>query len=269
MDQKGHSTELIKHHKQKNRFKDARRSLFILSTIVVFILLFYCIAALFTSVGYETFLRAKDVEQRITAVTGNNYEPLTIILDPGHGGEDPGAVANGFIEKELNLEVAFKLYELLSASGYNVVLTRDTDKLLYEVGEENHKKLHDLKNRLRFTQNFDNCIYVGIHMNKFPIESCKGLQTFYSRNNPLSQSLAQSVQDSTKLLLKENKRVIKPDKNNIYILERAEVPAVLIECGFLSNQAEAELLSDKAYQEKLAFTIFCGIIEFLGTEERT
>ncbi len=258
----------FKTEKKQNMFKEARQSLFILSTIIVFILLFYCIASLFTSVGYDTFLRARDIEGRIAAVTGNDYEPLTIVIDPGHGGEDPGAVANGFIEKELNLQVALKLYDMLSVSGFNVVLTRDTDTLLYKPGEENRKKYYDLLNRIKIVESYSNSIYVGIHMNKFPIERYKGLQTFYSRNNPLSQPFAQYVQDSTKLLLTENTRSIKP-QSNIFVLERAEAPAILIECGFLSNLTEAQRLADNTYQEKLAFTIYCGIASFLGAEERT
>ncbi|OGO88032.1 MAG: hypothetical protein A2Y15_03080 [Clostridiales bacterium GWF2_36_10] len=240
-----------------------------LSSIIVFILLFYCIAALFTSVGYETFLKAKYVEDKITAVTGNNYEPLTIILDPGHGGEDPGAVANGLDEKDLNLAIANKLYELLSTSGYNVVMTRTTDTLLYKEGQEKQKKLYDLRNRLEIIQSYENCIYVGIHMNKFPIEKYSGLQTFYSENNQASKNLAQSIQDTTKLLLTNNYRKIKPENGTIFILERAQTPAVLVECGFLSNASEAARLSNNAYQEKLAFTIYCGITGFLGSEEQT
>lgn len=269
MKKKASIAHLDQENERKNVFKDARHSLFILSTIIIFILLFYCIASLFTSVGYETFLRAKDVEEKITAVTRNNYEPLTIVLDPGHGGEDPGAVDNGLYEKDLNLAIANKLHELLSASGYNVVMTRTTDILLYKAGEENRKKHFDLLNRLEIVQSYENCIYVGIHMNKFPIEKYSGLQTFYSSNNQESKNLAQSVQETTKLLLTYNYRKIKPENNTIYILERSQAPAILIECGFLSNAAEAARLADNAYQEKLAFTIYCGITSFLGREEKT
>jgi len=255
--------------KDKNIYKDTRHSLFIFSIIIIFILLFYCVASLFTSVGYETFLKAKNVEEKITAVINNNYEPLTIVLDPGHGGEDPGAVANGFNEKDLNLAISNKLYELLSASGYNVVITRTTDTLLYEAGQERQKKHYDLLNRLKVIQSYENCIYVGIHMNKFPIEKYSGLQTFYSENNESSKVLAFSVQETTKLMLTKNTRKIKPENHTIYILERAEAPAILIECGFLSNYTEANLLADNSYQEKLAFTIYCGITSFLANKEQT
>lgn len=253
----------------KSIFKDAKRSLFIFSALMIIILLFYCIASLFTSVGYETFLRANEVEERITAVINNKYEPLTIVIDPGHGGEDPGAVVGNLYEKDLNLSIAQKLYQLLSASGYNVVITRTEDVLLYGDGEENHKKHYDLLNRLKILESYESSIYIGIHMNKFPIEKYSGLQTFYSDNNQLSKALAASVQETTKLLLTENYRKIKPDNNTIYILEHAEAPAVLIECGFLSNQEEAAMLSNKTYQENLAFTIFCGITSFLSAEEKT
>ncbi|MDD4164695.1 MAG: N-acetylmuramoyl-L-alanine amidase [Eubacteriales bacterium] len=253
----------------KNIYKDARLSMLIFCSIVILILLFYCFASLFTSIGYETFRKARDVDEKITAVINNNYEPLTIIIDPGHGGEDPGAVANGFKEKELNLAIASKLQELLSISGYNVVMTRSTDILLYKEGEEKRKKYYDLHNRLKIIESYENCIYVGIHMNKFPVEKYNGLQTFYSQVNSLSKDLALCVQESSKLLLPDNNRKIKPDNNKIFLLEHASAPAILVECGFLSNQREAQMLANKAYQEKLAFTIFCGITEFLSFEERT
>jgi len=253
--------------RKKNRFKDVRHSLYILIALTAFIIVFYCVASLFTSAGYNTFLKARNIDDRITEVIGKNYSPLTIVIDPGHGGEDPGAVANGVIEKEVNLKVAIKLKELLSATGYNIVLTRDSDVLLYNEGEENKKKHYDVRNRLKIVENYENSIYVGIHMNKFPIEKYKGLQTFYSENHPLSKSLAFDVQEHTKLLLTDNTRKIRPENNSIYILNRAQVPAVLVECGFLSNYSEAKQLSREPYQEMLAFTIYCGITEFLSREE--
>ena len=254
--------------KKKNYFKDVKQSMFILCILVAFIILFYCIASIFTSVGYDTFQQAQKAEDRITEVIGNNYQPLTILIDPGHGGEDPGAVANNLLEKDLNLQVAGKLYELLSMSGYNVVMTRKTDVALYGEGEEYSKKFYDVRNRLKLIESYDNCVYIGIHMNKFPMEDVKGLQTFFSGNNPLSQKFALCVQNKTKLLNTENKREIKPEQNTIFILNRAQVPAVLVECGFLSNQDDAANLSKSDYQDKLAFTIFCGVTDFLSSKEK-
>lgn len=254
--------------KKKNYFKDVKQSMFILCILVAFIILFYCVASIFTSVGYDTFLQAKEAENRIKEVVGNNYQPLTIIVDPGHGGEDPGAVANGLLEKDLNLQVALKLYDLLSLSGYNVVITRKTDTALYGEGEEYSKKFYDVRNRLKLIESYDNCVYIGIHMNKFPMEEVHGLQTFFSENNPLSQKFALCVQNKTKLLMPDNKREIKPESNMIFILHRSQVPAVLVECGFLSNPADAANLSNSDFQDKLAFTIFCGVTEFLSTKEQ-
>lgn len=254
--------------KKKNSFKEVKQSMFILCILVVFIILFYCVASIFTSVGYDTFLQAKKAEEQITEVIGNNYQPLTIIVDPGHGGEDPGAVANGLLEKDLNLQVATKVYELLSLSGYNVVMTRKTDTALYGEGEEYSKKFYDVRNRLKLIESYDNCIYIGIHMNKFPMEEVHGLQTFYSGNNPLSQKFALCVQNKTKLLTPENKREIKPESNMIFILNRTQVPAALVECGFLSNPTDAANLSNSDFQDKLAFTIYCGVTEFLSMKEQ-
>ena len=194
-------------------------------------------------------------------------EEKIIILDPGHGGEDSGAVGkNGVYEKNLNLEIAMLIGKKLEASGYVVIYTRTDDRMLYKP-EENIKgirKISDLKNRCGVANNYPEALFVSIHMNSFGSSKYSGLQVYYSENNDSSRSLAESIQSSVKAeLQKDNNRVIKAGKD-IYVLEHVENPAVLIECGFLSNEEECKKLSEKEYQKSLSFSIVCGIIEYIN-----
>lgn len=235
---------------------------------ILLLTLYFCVASFVTSYGYGQAMKAKEHEKQVLTSLS---EPkiFTIVIDPGHGGEDPGAVANGVIEKHLDLSIGLKLTEFLNLSASDVVLTRTEDILLYEPGQEKRKKFYDLRNRLELAQGVPNGVYVGIHMNKFPIEKYFGLQTFYSDNNPKSRVFADIVQETCRLVDPENNRKIKPDGNTIFILENIEIPAILIECGFLSNYREAMLLADEGYQKKLAFLIFCGVERFLYEESQT
>jgi N-acetylmuramoyl-L-alanine amidase len=150
----------------------------------------------------------------------------------------------------------------LEKAGYTVVYTRTKDALLYK-DEENIKgmrKIFDLKNRLKIAESYPEAIFISIHMNSFGEEKYSGLQVYYSENHEMSKRLAQSVQNRVKEVLQpENKRTIKPG-DNIYLMERCQSPAILIECGFISNEKECNLLSEKEYQKELSFAIMCGII---------
>ncbi|NCA92942.1 hypothetical protein EOM82_06845 [bacterium] len=232
----------------------------------LFILLivgYFCIASFITSYGYTQAYNAHIYEKSLFVSETLNSR-ITVIIDPGHGGEDPGAVANGMTEKELNLIIALKLNDFMKISSCDAVMTRSDDILLYEAGQESRKKFYDLRNRLSIAESVPNGLYVGIHMNKFPIEKYHGLQTFYSDNNDAGKILASYVQEACRLADPSNTRLIKPDGNTIYILENIEIPAILVECGFLSNPSEARLLADDNYQSKLAFLIFCGIEQYTG-----
>ena len=189
-----------------------------------------------------------------------------IILDAGHGGEDPGAVADGGIyEKDLNLQIALEIGRILEEKGYIVVYTRTDDKLLYKE-EENVKgirKISDLKNRCKFADRYPGSIFVSIHMNSFGSSKYSGLQVYYSLDNQQSLSLANSVQERVvNDIQNSNKRVTKPGKD-MYILEHISNPAILIECGFITNQEELKKLSEKEYQKQLSFSIVCGIIDYI------
>ncbi len=200
--------------------------------------------------------------------------PFTIVIDAGHGGEDGGA--SGFIdgkeilEKDLSLSYATMLGEMFTSVGMPAKLTRTEDKLLYK-DEENIKgkrKIYDLKNRLLYAKNTENPLFVSIHMNTFPQEKYHGLQTWYRAEDVFSQKLAKQLQTSVvEMLQPENKRVIKPSTGDLYLLDRAEYPAVLVECGFLTNPLECENLTDPLYQKKLTFALFCAVMTHLEETE--
>lgn len=189
-----------------------------------------------------------------------------VILDPGHGGIDGGAQANGIVEKDINLAIAQNLRDLLSVQGFHVIMTREDDRSIHDEGitQIARQKRSDLHNRLAITENHPEAILISIHQNQFPQPSCQGAQIFYSQNRPESQKLAQSIQESFQRNLQpENDRQIKPAQNNLFLLYEAKIPAVMAECGFLSNPQEAQKLSQTEYQEQAAFVILEGLMDFL------
>ncbi|MBE6576792.1 MAG: hypothetical protein E7653_01475 [Ruminococcaceae bacterium] len=200
-------------------------------------------------------------------VTKKNYP--TVIIDAGHGGEDGGAVGtNGIYEKELNLMIASELRDLLEAKGIPTRLTRTEDILLYDrnTDYQGRKKALDMAARLAIAQEYENAIFVSIHMNSFPQEKYSGLQVYYSENDACSRSLAELIQSLTvKNIQPSNTRKIKPSSGNIYLLEKISHPAVLIECGFLSNRQECALLCSEEYRARLCMTLCSSIINYFET----
>ncbi len=201
-----------------------------------------------------------------TAAEGSNQRKLTcVVIDAGHGGEDGGAVsADGLYEKDVNLAVAFALRDLLEMNGVSVVMTRDEDILLYDrnVNYQGRKKVLDLAARKTVADNSGDCLFISIHMNAFPQTQYSGTQVWYGTKDPLSQTVAADIQKNALLLQPDNHRKIKATGSNIYLLDNVSAPCVLVECGFLSNPAEAARLSDPDYQKALAFMIFSGIVEY-------
>ena len=194
---------------------------------------------------------------------------ITIIIDAGHGGEDGGTVGvNGVYEKDLNLAVSLLLHMMLQEKGYNTIMTRSDDALLYDrdVNYEGQKKLLDFKARLAIAEKEEKAIFVSIHMNSFSQSKYKGLQVYYSKNSPASKLLAEEIQLNGRLLLDaSNNRLPKLADGNILLLDRINHPAVLVECGFLSNPKECERLSTDAYQKEVAESICLSIINYLNT----
>jgi N-acetylmuramoyl-L-alanine amidase len=192
---------------------------------------------------------------------------LTIVLDAGHGGEDGGCEGNGLIEKDLNFDITLRIASLLRDQGVNVVLTRETDELLYDKNSdyEGKKKYQDVRRRLEIAQNQENPVLVSIHMNYFAQTKYSGLQVWYSKTDPRSRLLANSIQTKVKNELQpNNNRKIKEATSSIFLIDNATFPAILIECGFLSNVNEARALSDENYRQKLANIIFQSIMTYIS-----
>lgn len=193
-----------------------------------------------------------------TAATATDAMPQ-FIIDPGHGGEDGGCVGiDGSFEKDINLRVALALADILRMAGCEVSLTRTDDRMLYdrESDYRGQKKVQDLAARLAIAREHPDAFFVSIHMNSYPSPRWSGLQVWYSKNDPRSEVLADSVQAAAQAWLDpKNSRRIKAADGRIYLLDRAVTPAVLIECGFLSNPEECARLGREEYQKDLALTI--------------
>ncbi|MBO5356759.1 MAG: N-acetylmuramoyl-L-alanine amidase [Clostridia bacterium] len=224
-----------------------------------------CILILLFGLFFGIYLKNRSEKSKTVSLNTNE---VVFIIDAGHGGEDAGAIADdGTLEKDLNLEIASLISGLLELNGNDVKMTRETDTLLYDYYDDledytGQKKVYDLKNRLKIAEEYESPIYVGIHMNKFSQAKYSGLQVYYSKNNDQSVDIATKIKDNTKLYLqKDNKRAIKKADSSIYILNKASMPAVLIECGFLSNENELNNLKNEDYRAKLALTIFSSIID--------
>ncbi len=190
-----------------------------------------------------------------------------IVIDAGHGTPDEGAQNNeGLTEAKINLKIALKLQNLLESSGATVILTRSTDEAIYDANADSiaEKKVSDIKNRVKIGNSSSADIFVSIHLNKIPQEQYWGWQTFYREGDGSSKSLATDIQNNlNKVISNDNERVpLKID--NIYIMKNVEIPIALVECGFLSNKNEASKLVQDEYQEKLAWGIFNGIMDYFN-----
>ena len=242
-------------------FCKKRMSTSIVSILLVSVILIACSIGVVTQIFRdELYFESAD------AIPYNKM----IILDAGHGGEDPGAIGvNGVYEKDLNLELVLEIGKILEEQGYIVVYTRIEDKLLYNEDQniKGIRKISDLKNRCEAANKYPNSIFISIHMNSFGDGKYSGLQVYYSPGDEASRLLADKIQSSVKNKVQnENNRTIK-QSDGMYLLENTEPTAVLIECGFLTHKAECEKLSKKEYQKELSFAIVCGIIEYI--EEKT
>lgn len=197
-----------------------------------------------------------------------NYK---VIIDAGHGGIDGGTQsADGVLEKDINLKIALKLRDILNSFGINTVMTRETDLSLHSEGIEGirNQKVSDINNRLSIVESTPDALFVSIHQNYFTQQKYSGAQVFYSGNNPESEKLALAIRSSIILnQQKGNTREIKKSGSEIYLLKKATVPAVMLECGFLSNEREAALLETEDYQYQIAFFTALGIIDYINSTE--
>ncbi|WP_407383262.1 N-acetylmuramoyl-L-alanine amidase [Ruminococcus sp.] len=194
-------------------------------------------------------------------------DSLTVIVDAGHGGEDGGAQVGDVTEKDINLAVANKLSDILRLCGCRVVEIRDEDISVYDDEAETlrEKKVSDLKHRVQIVNESENNLLVSIHQNKFNNSTYSGTQVFYSTNNDNSRVLAEAIRQSVvSFLQNDNTRELKPSGSDIYLLDQAKVPAVIVECGFLSNDAERAKLLDDGYQSEMAYAIAMGVLAYMN-----
>ncbi|HLS67440.1 MAG TPA: N-acetylmuramoyl-L-alanine amidase CwlD [Pseudogracilibacillus sp.] len=191
----------------------------------------------------------------------------TIVIDPGHGGRDGGAKGqDNTEEKVIALDVSKRLRDYLEQAGAVVYLTREEDKDL--AGEKfiGRRKAADIRNRLAFIHEKDADFFVSIHLNSLPSSRWSGAQTFYYDRFPENKHLATMIQAEIIRNLQNTTR--KPlEKRDMYLLKHAEIPGALVEIGFLSNDVELQLLKDKQYQEKMAVSIYQGMIRYIMEEK--
>ena len=199
-------------------------------------------------------------------VTGKMTEKknITVVIDSGHGGMDPGKIAaDGTPEKDLNLSIALKLQKYLEAADIRVVMTRTEDMGLYDENAPN-KKVQDMKNRITLMEECNADLVVSIHQNSYSDSAIHGAQVFYYTTGADSKALAETLQE---LLIRDldpaNHRQAKAN-DTYYLLKKTSCPTVIVECGFLSNPEEAAKLKSDSYQERIAWVLHLGILQYLN-----
>ena len=208
------------------------------------------------------YLAKTAAQYTMTWRKGEEGSPV-VVVDAGHGGDDPGKVGiNGALEKEINLQIAFYVKEYLEADGVHVVMTRNSDAGLYQK-ESGNKKVEDLKNRLALIDAAGAALVVSIHQNSYTAESVHGAQVFYYETSQEGERAALLLQKQLrKGVDPDNKRQAKKN-STYYLLKKSSVPTVIAECGFLSNGAEAEKLTQEEYQKQVAWNIALAVGQYL------
>jgi len=215
---------------------------------------------LYLGASYHTGLREKQVYE----VMSWTILSQRIIIDPGHGGMDPGAIGpGGGLEKDINLQVALELAKILRQTGAEVMLTRENDRD-FSTSPQGHaqRKQEDLKARAEIINKAGGDMLISIHVNSFPSDKWSGAKTFYERSSPEGKELAKAIQQSLSNIMGNTHREEKPI--DAYLLNKTDMLGVIVEVGFISNPQEEKLLQDTAYQEKLAWAIYNGIAKYLA-----
>ncbi len=211
------------------------------------------VAAVFLSTKGAVFTGSSKAEKK----------EWTIVIDAGHGGNDPGKIGvNKAKEKDINLAIAKELQKLLKKKKINVVMVREEDKGLYEEGS-NSKKVEDMRNRCTLIDEAGPVCTISVHQNSYHESSIKGAQVFYYQHSEGGKEIAECLQKHLiDELDKTNKRQAKAN-DTYYLLKKTKNPTIIVECGFLSNWEEAELLVTEKYQKKVAKAICNGLMEYL------
>lgn len=207
----------------------------------------------------------KNSKKGIITVSSLPVSNKVIILDAGHGKPDEGASSSsGTTEESINLAITKKVQNLLEQSGSIVILTRSDENGIYDIDSKSirNKKISDIKNRVKIGNESSADIFVSIHLNKIPQSQYYGWQTFFKSENENGKKLAQSIQNAlNNSIQKDNKRESLKITGK-YIIDNVEIPTSIVECGFLSNPEEERLLQLEEYQNKLAWGIYVGIMDY-------
>lgn len=231
------------------------------------------VSCLFISLFAFSFkIASKECNRSVNNVDNNTIETTatpvsgkTIVVDAGHGVPDEGAQSsNGTTEAETNLKIALKLQNLLEQSGCNVVLTRSDENAIYDLDKTTlkEKKISDIHNRVKIGNESQADIFVSIHLNKIPQQQYWGWQCFYQSGNEQSIKLAKSLQSNLNEAIQEDNKRVAMKLDTVYIMKHVEIPISIVECGFLSNPEEEKKLLEDEYQNKLAWGIYNGIIDY-------
>ncbi len=210
------------------------------------------------------YLAKTAAEYTINMQKQSRADERIVVIDAGHGGDDPGKVGiNGALEKEINLEIAFKVKEFLDQQDVTVVMTRNSDAGLYRDDSPN-KKIEDLKNRMALIDASGAVLAVSIHQNSYSSESVHGAQVFYYETSKEGEKAALLMQEQLRKGIDEDNNRQAKKNGSYYLLKKSSVPTIIVECGFLSNGEEAEKLSQEEFQEKMAWNISLGILQYLN-----
>lgn len=248
-DNRLHAEEIAKRNKNDTRVKIVRAILFVIMlAAAVFVL----------KEG------AKPVISLQTVLEKEEEPRPCVVIDAGHGGADPGKVGvDGSLEKDINLQIAKKLQQFLTAADVDVILTRDGDQGLYDENVSN-KKVQDMKNRVALIEEKKPVLTVSIHQNSYHEEYVHGAQVFYYAESEESKALAERIQSVLAAEIDpDNARCAKAN-DSYYLLKKTSTPIVIVECGFLSNRAEAQKLSSEHYQEKAAWAVHLAVLQHLA-----
>lgn len=205
-------------------------------------------------------------EAALYTISQENGERPVVVIDVGHGGNDPGKVGvNQILEKDINLQIALKLEAFLEQSDLTVVITRREDVGLYDENARN-KKVQDMKRRIALIEEAGADLVVSIHQNSYHDASVRGPQCFFYQNSQEGKEIALLLQEQ----LNEGLQIERPreakENDSYYMLKKSKIPTVIAECGFLSNPEEAMLLNDETYQEKVAWNLYLGILKYFNTD---
>lgn len=241
----------------------------VIKTIKLCNVYFFFLVSATVVVALVFVLYAKSSDISLVSASGKTDMPV-LVIDAGHGGADGGAVSlSGVLESELNLDIALRMAELSDLTGIEYTMTRESNDILYPESAKTiaGKKKFDQKHRVEMINDMSNAVLISIHQNCYPNKSPFGPQSFYSKIGG-SDSLAELVQNSMNTFLcPGNRRIAMPVAKNIFLFKSVDCPAVLVECGFVSNPNESKLLDTETYRLKIATVITCAYLQYLDSNE--